>query len=196
MPITEFLNNRGLHPCEGYSQQISKQVEDLINLTNRSSISVMEIGFNGGHSAEIFLKNNSSLNLTSFDLGCYNHVLPAKEYIDATYPSRHTLILGDSTKTLPKYIDENPAKTFDVIFIDGGHEYIVAKSDLENSRKLAHKDTIIVIDDTIYTKGMEAEWTMGPTKTWTEHLENGKIKEINRIEYTQGRGMSWGKYVF
>jgi predicted O-methyltransferase YrrM len=196
MPITEFLNNRGLHIIEGYSQQISKQVEDLINLTNRSSISVMEIGFNGGHSAEIFLKNNSSLNLTSFDLGCHNYVLPAKEYIDATYPSRHTLILGDSTKTLPKYIEENPAKTFDVIFIDGGHDYIIAKSDLENSRKLAHKDTIVIIDDTIHTMGMETSWTIGPTKTWTEHLENGKITEINRIDYTQGRGMSWGRFIF
>jgi hypothetical protein len=67
MSITTFLNNRGFYSFEGYSQQVLQQVEDLIYLTNKPNISVMEIGFNAGHSAEVFLENNKELNLTSFD---------------------------------------------------------------------------------------------------------------------------------
>ena len=156
----------------------------------------MEIGFNAGHSAEVFLKNNSTLTLTSFDLGSHNYVLAAKEYIDLTYPNRHTLIIGDSTITVPKYIKNNKNKKFDIIFIDGGHDYKIANTDLLNCMKLAHKDTIVALDDTMFTKKWEQHYTIGPTKAWTEHLQENKIIELNRKDYTNGLGMSWGKYIY
>jgi hypothetical protein len=93
MSITSFLNNSGFYCFEGYSQQVPEQVKDLIKLTNKPNINVMEIGFNAGHSAEVFLQNNECLTLTSFDLGGHDYVMTAKEYIDATYPNRHNLIL-------------------------------------------------------------------------------------------------------
>ena len=196
MSITNFLNSRGIYSfAEGYSQQIPQQVQDLINLTNKNSISVMEIGFNAGHSAEVFLKNNPQLTLTSFDLGYHKYVTPAKEYIDLMYPNRHTLILGDSTITIPSYLKDNKNTKFDIIFIDGGHDYKIAKTDMQNCFYLAHKDTIVILDDTIYTVGWEEHWTVGPTKTWVEFLHENKIIELNRIDYCKGRGMSWGKYV-
>jgi predicted O-methyltransferase YrrM len=155
----------------------------------------MEIGFNAGHSADVFLGNNKSLTLTSFDLGGHEYVLPAKEYIDTTYPGRHTLILGDSTVTVPKYINDNPGKVFDVIFIDGGHEYNIANTDLDNCMKLAHKDTVVILDDTMYTSGWQELYTIGPTRTWVEHVNNGTIAQIHKTDYYPGRGMSWGKYI-
>jgi predicted O-methyltransferase YrrM len=195
MSITQFLNSRGFHIFEGYSQQVPQQVEDLIKLTNNPNIKVMEIGFNAGHSAEIFLKNNKDLTLTSFDLGGHHYVLSAKEYIDATYPNRHTLILGDSRMSIPLYLKNNKDTKFDVIFIDGGHDYEIAKSDMVNCFHLAHKDTIVIMDDTIFTKGWEHPYTIGPTRTWTEHVQQHKITELNSKDYSPGRGMSWGKYI-
>jgi len=186
MNITHYLNIHGYYHFEGYSQQIPNQVEDLIELTKTPHINVMEIGFNAGHSADIFLKNNSTLRLTSFDLGTHNYVLTGKKYIDKMYPNRHNLILGDSTITVPLYTG-----SFDVIFIDGGHDYDVAKKDIENCMRFAHKDTIVIVDDTIYTEGLKASYTIGPTKAWTECVD---IIEIDRKEYSVGRGMSWGKY--
>jgi len=196
MNITAFLNSRGFHSFEGYSQQVPQQVQDLINLTNKPNINVMEIGFNAGHSAEVMLQNNKNLNLTSFDLGCHNYVITAKEYIDNTYPNKHKLFFGDSRTTIPIFIENNKDTKFDFIFIDGGHDYEIAKSDLENCFHLAHTDTIVAIDDTMYTPGWEQAYTIGPTKTWMEHLKQNKIIELNRIDYCIGRGMSWGKYKF
>jgi predicted O-methyltransferase YrrM len=195
MSITTFLNNRGFHSVEGYSQQVPEQVEDLIKLTSKPNINVMEIGFNAGHSAEVFLQNNKDLTLTSFDLGEYAYVAAAKKYIDATYPNRHTLILGDSRITVPIYLQLKTDTKFDVIFIDGGHDYEIAKTDMENCFHLAHKDTIVVLDDTIFTQGWEQFYTVGPTRTWREHVDQHKVIEINKKDYCPGRGMSWGKYV-
>ena len=195
MYITEFLNKRGFNTFEGYSQQISEQVTDLIKLTSKPNINVMEIGFNAGHSAEIFLHNNTNLTLTSFDLGIHDYVAHAKEYIDNTYPNRHTLITGDSRKTIPIYIQDNKDTKFDIIFIDGGHQYEVAKSDMENCFYLSHENTIVILDDTMFTQGWERDYTIGPTQVWTEYLDQNKIVELNRSDYYSGHGMSWGKYI-
>lgn len=190
--LTEFLYRTLI---EGNCQQVPRQVNDLIKLTTAKDIKVMEIGFNAGHSAEVFLKNNPTLTLTSFDLGHHTYVNMGKSYIDAYFPNRHNLILGDSTITVPKFIGENNGAKFDVIFIDGGHDYHIAKQDMQNCFYLSHKDTIVIMDDTIYTNGWQQEWTIGPTIVWNEYLNENKIIELNRVDYQNGRGMSWGKYV-
>lgn len=195
MNITNFLNSRGFNCFEGYSEQVPEQVLDLIKLTDKPNINVMEIGFNAGHSAEIFLKNNKYLTLTSFDLGVHDYVTTAKQYIDFIYPNRHKLILGDSRLTIPIYTTQNSGTKFDFIFIDGGHEYEVANADLENCRLLAHKDTVVALDDTMYTNGWQQEYTIGPTKVWSDNLRNKKIIELFKRDYCEGRGMSCGKYV-
>jgi len=196
MTLTEYLKSRGIDTFrEGYSQQVDGQVKDLIELTSKPDINVMEIGFNAGHSAELMLENNKSLKLTSFDLGQYDYVLPGKEYINMTYPDRHKLYLGDSTLTVPAFTKQYPDAKFDVIFIDGGHLYPIAKADIDNCFHLAHKDTIVMLDDTMYTKDWEEGWTTGPTKAWLESIENNQIIELNRKDYMKGRGMSWGTYV-
>ena len=59
---------------------------------------------------------------------------------------------------------------------------------------LAHKDTIVIMDDTIFTKGWDEGWTWGPTQVWDEYEKNNKIISLAKKDYCKGHGMSWGKY--
>ena len=195
MSIDLFLKEHGVTDYEGNIQNIFEQMSDLVSLTNKPYINVMEVGFNAGHSADIMLKHNSKLTLTSFDLGEHDYLLDAKRYIDSNYPSRHTLIIGNSVNSIPLFTKQNPFAKFDVIFIDGGHSYEIAKADIDNCFHLAHRDTIVILDDTIFTPDWEETWTIGPTRTWIDHVNNKQLIELCRKEYKPGRGMSWGKYM-
>ena len=194
--LSAYLQSRNFTEFEGYSQQVPGQTKDLAQLISHPDVrTVMEIGFNAGHSAEIFLKTNPNITLVSFDLGCHDYVKVGKEYIDSKYPGRHTLILGDSTKTIPKYIEENPGKTFDLLFIDGCHEYDFALADMSNCRLLAHKNSIVLLDDTMFTNGWVAHFNVGPTKVWLEFIRDNKLLSFQQRDYRPGRGMSWGQYI-
>jgi predicted O-methyltransferase YrrM len=191
-----FLNTNNCNITEGHSQQCIKQIELLKKIVKNSNIkNVLEIGFNAGHSAEIFLENNENINLTSFDVGYHDYTLVGKKYIDKTFPNRHTLILGDSLLEVPKY----PAdKKFDIIFIDGGHAYYVAYGDILNCKKFSHQDTIVIMDDT-YFPITNINHTHDPTLAWTDAIKNNIILPISNIvydnEYPHYRGMSLGKYI-
>jgi hypothetical protein len=179
--LTVYLNNKGYYEFEGYSRQLPEQIIDLINLS-KGKKNVLEIGFNAGHSSSIFLENGC--NVVSFDLGIHDYVKVAKEYIDKRFQTQHTLILGDSTVTVPTW--DSKIK-FDIIFIDGGHEYLVAKADLENCQRFAHENTIFIVDDITYLS--EQSYT---TKIWKEKIYSNTFNEIAHKEYSVGRGMSWG----
>jgi predicted O-methyltransferase YrrM len=194
--ISRYLYSKGFEVFEGHSQMIDRQIVILKELaSDRSQTNALEIGFNAGHSAELFLKD-TALDLTSFDIGRWNYTSAAKEYMDETYPLRHELIIGDSTKTVPEFIKNNPNKKFDLIYIDGGHDIKIAKADIKNCRKLAHRKTIVIMDDTVYSEEWKRQWTSGPSKAWEEAIEKKLIQETSREEFRSGHGMSWGKYVF
>ena len=107
MSLTEYLSVNGILDLEGHTENVKEQQEELIKLSKNIK-TAMEIGFNAGHSAELFLKNNPELTLTSFDIGDHNYVLRGKQYIDKMFPGRHTLIIGDSTVSVPKFIKDHP----------------------------------------------------------------------------------------
>jgi len=187
--ITKFLRFIGLEINEGFCEQVPQQLVDLKEIT-RFKKDILEIGFNAGHSSQLFLENGCE-NVVSFDIGIHNYTIYGKKYIDHFFPDRHSLILGDSNFTVPLF-----NKTVDVIFIDGGHDYPIAKADLINCKRFANKDTIVILDDTVYNPDWQHFYNVGPTKVWKEFVEQGFIEEIKRVDYSVGRGMSWGRYIF
>jgi hypothetical protein len=88
-----------------------------------------------------------------FDIAEHSYMKPNLEYIRNKFPNRDiTLIEGDSTKTIPKTIRQHKLRhKFDMIHIDGGHARNIAYSDIVNCRSFAHKDTILIIDDCIFS---------------------------------------------
>ena len=194
--LSDFYKEKNIKVNEGYSQQVKGQEDFLKNIVNDKSINnVMEIGFNAGHSAELFLSSNKNINLVSFDIGHNKYVNLGKEFIDKTYPNRHTLIIGNSLSTVPEYFKKENKK-FDLIFIDGGHDYHVAKGDIFNCKNLAHDKTIVVLDDTINNEAWIHHWNRGPNRAWKEAKDSNMIKEIDSIDFGRGRGQSWGYYNF
>jgi predicted O-methyltransferase YrrM len=190
--INEYLKNKGYFNFEGYVRN-SDQINDLIFLSKNIK-SILEIGFNTGNSSDIFLSNNKDVFIVSFDIGSHLYISSAKEYIDNNYPNRHILIIGNSIYTIPSFY-KNLSITFDLIFIDGGHEYNTAKQDILNCKYLSHKNTIIIVDDIIQNSNLHTAYTVGPTLAWNECINNNIIIELGYKEYDNGTGMAYGKYI-
>ena len=192
MNLTTFLKDRGFTEFESYGQQVS----DLIRATSKPNIRVMEVGFNAGLLAEVFLQANKTMTLTSFDLGGKEYVAHAKEFFERYYPVRHQLILGDTKETVPQFRKNNPGVKFDFIFIDG-HDYATVRQDIANCRAFAHSETVIALTDTMYKAQIVQDYTRGPTATFTGNGTQGEISQfaIQRKDYSEGRGMSWGKFM-
>jgi predicted O-methyltransferase YrrM len=171
--MIRFLAGRGQLPSEGSSSP--EQQDYLRRLVRRSSARLVgEIGFNAGFSSLAFLSASADVQVVSFDIGCHDVVSPAKEFVDAQYPGRHELVIGDSALTVPRYREQHPATYFDIVFIDGGHEYEQARDDLSNMRALSHPGTSVVIDD--LTPWFW--WGEGPTRAWTEAISQGIIVPV------------------
>lgn len=192
MSLDTFLREKGVVPTEGYSQQVPAQARILTYFAKEPSVQrILEIGFNAGHSAELFLQSNPNAQVVSFDLGVHPWVQPGKEYIDKTYPGRHTLIVGNSVQEVPAFQTDH---SFDLIFIDGGHDMFVATADLLHCKRFARKDTLVLMDDTMNTPSWTASWNVGPTQAWKGAVQNGVVVEKGSADYERGRGMSWGHY--
>ena len=198
MSLNKYLEGLNI---EGHSQQVPQQIHLLKQFCKIKRIkNIMEIGFNAGHSSEIFLEYNKDTNVVSFDIGSHDYVNKGKKFIDNKYPSRHTLIIGNSTKTVPAYIQQNKTKTFDLIYVDGGHTYDVARADLMNCRHLSHKDTIVVMDDIVKKRRFDMNFirpphVLEPTRSWEECIQNNIIKQFGQINFSNTRGVAWGKYI-
>jgi len=189
--LSEYLNEKGYTELEGNSNQVPGQI-NLLHLLSLKAKHILEIGFNAGHSAEIFLQANSESKVVSFDIGQHDYVKVGKEYIDKTFPGRHELVLGDSLKTIPSYSSD---VKFDLIFIDGCHDLEFAKGDFGNCKRFSHKDTIVIMDDTIFTTGWNRFWNDGPSNAIVDAIRNKEFQMLAHADFTIGRGMCWGKYI-
>lgn len=139
-------------PCEGnvlwhHGQFIentdwTSKRENLTRLA-RSAQTILEIGFNAGHSCLLYLLANPNSRIDLFDIGLHEYTRPCFEYLDSHFPGRLKITYGDSRETLPKA----PRKKYDLIHVDGGHAEDVVRSDLDSVRSLSHEKTIIVSDD-------------------------------------------------
>lgn len=161
---------------------------------------VAEIGFNAGYSSYAFLRAAPHTQVVAFDLGEHAYSRTAKRLIDKRFPGRHTLVFGDSTKTVPQYHADNPDARFDLVFIDGGHSYEVAKADIVNMGSLCTDQTAVIIDDLTPWR----RWGVGPTKAWTEAVDEGLVRqeelfkdgrEVDTIEHPGSRSWALGRYV-
>jgi predicted O-methyltransferase YrrM len=149
-----------------------RYLANLVALTDNRLIA--EIGFNAGYSTHAMLSERRDVRVVSFDICRHNYCKAAKDLIDDMYPDQHTLIVGDSTMTVPRFAREVENKRFDMAFIDGGHSYKVAKADLLNMRKLLRNGGPLIMDDTTPFR----TYGQGPHRAWIEAQEAGLIEHL------------------
>lgn len=187
--LDQALAGNTQNGAEGHTGGCKEAIDLLqsIVLSLPPNARILEIGFNSGHSSCIMLSTRSDVSVVSFDLGYHDYVLPAKRIIDKEFPNRHLLILGDSRQTVPLVHG-----TFDMFFIDGGHDYSVAKQDYNNVYAIAQPGNIIVIDDVVTDEKNAMHYTVGPTCVWEEACKSNQLDVTNVVNFGPGRGIAYG----
>jgi len=89
--------------------------------------SLMEIGFNAGHSSSIMLTLFEDIEINSCDIGMYEITERNGELVKERFGDRFNLHIFDSTKLKPEFI----ANKYDIMFIDGAHDYDPVTSDMK-----------------------------------------------------------------
>jgi len=193
--LDSYLQKHGfyLYPVhspinEGYMSDPQKDQFNERLKTYGKITKILEIGLNGGHSAENFFNNCEDLILfVSFDINHYPYTNCAIEYFTKKFGSKFLFNPGDSMVTVPRFKENHPDYKFDLIFIDGCHAYKWAMSDIMHTRTMAHANTILWIDDVPPNLS-------GPIgKAVTECVEKGIIEifEIHHSVHPTQHGRSW-----
>jgi predicted O-methyltransferase YrrM len=154
--------------------------------------SIVEIGFNAGHSTLVMLMSNPHARIQSFDLGEYNSARTALASLKLQYPRRDfDVTWGDSRQTVPAFAQSYTGPKFDVIVVDGGHSYEVARADMINMRPLGNKDSILIVDDTFCTAVYCVDKAM-------DDLEReGVLQVVERIPLSfNERGLTIARYLY
>lgn len=146
--LETYLKVRNETVTEGYctGQQEDQFITALKPYKDKIA-SVLEIGFNAGHSSELILSTCPNARMTSFDINHHSYTKVALEYIQKTYPDRLTFVAGNSVVAIPEFAQAHPTAKFDLIYVDGDHSYEGCLTDITNCKTLATPDTLLWIDD-------------------------------------------------
>ena len=181
--LDEYIQERHEHVSEGHISGWKLDFFRSLIQKNPTINLIGEIGFNAGHSTELFLISNPRCRVISFDIMKYAYSKIGKEYIDLTFPHRHQLIPGNSLCSVKSFSKKNSKVRLDLIFVDGNHSFRWAYNDIKNMRKLAHSKTLLVVDD-INEPSV--------SKAWRTCVQKGIIKEIARRG--EDTGLVLGRY--
>jgi hypothetical protein len=150
----EFLEGNCFYHGKTFSEDwffIYKRINYANMVKEYKLKNILEIGFNAGHSAAVFLAAmDKDASYTCFDLNDHSYTKPCFEYLQSKYPQVKQCIVGDSKETLKKTLLENQSllSSFDCVHIDGGHDFYTVQSDIEYSHSYLKSGGILILDDT------------------------------------------------
>lgn len=139
-----FTNHQTTVRNEGL---LSKRI-NLLEVS-RQGKRILELGFNAGHSALLFLLGCDPDALVEFmDVGLHPYVRPCFEYLSKISPVKKSLLIGDSLQVLPKIaLKDKQRDIYDVIHMDGGHADRFVVNDLILLYMLLKPGGYMIVDD-------------------------------------------------
>jgi predicted O-methyltransferase YrrM len=188
--LTEHLKERGVDTAamEGSTSMFLEKVRFMQATALReftaddhgkssSEKTVCEVGFNAGHSALLWLLAGAT-RVVSFELGQHSYSHVAAEWLSVRFPGKLHLVMGDSMQSVPLYHTMFPDEKCNIVFIDGGHKFEHAKSDMLNFRKFvelspsASLGHILLVDDTNMPEVGAA---------WAQAQAEGTVVEVGMV---------------
>lgn len=150
--LKQYLASQGIPNLdEGHMSEDQRAEFNAILHAFPEIESILEIGLNGGNSAHNFFQNCPNLKkFVSFDIGSHRYIQHVVNFFKINYPNQFHYVKGDSAKTVHQYHRNEPNMAFDLIYIDGAHDYDHCYLDIINCRSLASEATRVWIDDYNY----------------------------------------------
>jgi predicted O-methyltransferase YrrM len=147
-----------------YDHQTFNRVVDRNKQINLYSIgkietnkNILEIGFNAGHSALLFLLAHPTSKLHCFDTCEHPYTKPCFNYLSDSFPGRLTLIEGRSADQLSQYKTNHPDLICEVVHIDGDHELSNANGDFFRCLSFVNFKNILIFND-VHLPGLHMLW--------------------------------------
>ena len=151
------------------------QIQNLEKKNHYKMKSFLEFGFANGVTNTILSKTIKFDKIVAVDIVAPQGI--SKEMFFANLRFKNiTLLCGNSKSHHIKNNIEHLGK-YDLIFIDGGHEYDTVRSDYELSLKLISKKGLIVIHDI----GASTNVFNGPQKLWKEIKSKNKKQKYKEF---------------
>lgn len=135
--------------------------------------SIMEIGFNAGHSSAFLLELFPDVTVVSHDIGWHKYTVPNSEKVKQRYGDRFEFVQIDSLQIKPRHLQGR----FDVMFIDGNHDTDWIDSDL---RVWMQTDIPYAVVDDLQVKTVNTVY-----KKYLPHYQ-----ELHRGQYHSNTGSS------
>ena len=160
LPIQQFLARHNydklegsliaagqLHdPAQDSSVYLEKRLNYVMLLDQLQCHEMLEIGFNWGYSASLLLESAPASTLHSIDIGWHWYTPPTGDLIAGIYPGRFRYTWQDSRQALLAEVADG--HRYDMISVDGAHDYPIARSDILLSVELLKEGGLLMVDDT------------------------------------------------
>jgi Macrocin-O-methyltransferase (TylF)/Methyltransferase domain len=136
---------------EALRRIILKKKRELDDANQNVRVNVCETGFNGGHSAMLFLAFQEepavAVHYYGWDLKEVGSSLPISEKLQTTYGEKFTITWGDSKQTLQDLPTVMKDQRCDLIVVDGEHSKAGVHSDLMYLLPFAQPGAVVFGDD-------------------------------------------------
>lgn len=150
---------------------------------------VLEIGIDKGITTFSMLHRLSNLgrpfSYLAIDILVRKEVIETVKYMGVDLNSNNIhLVEENSLKILPKLCEQGAE--FDLIFLDGDHNYYTVANELSYIKNLIHENSIIIADD------YHGRWKDidGFYCEYKEHLENDKATKVEEAKSLEKQGVN------